>query len=329
MIRRRQFLACTVSLACAAVWSVSAQAEASATAFPSRPVHLVLGSPAGSSVDVLARLLAEKISATLGQPVVVENRVGATGTIATAHIAKAAPDGYRVLLQHSGAFTNSILSKSVQYNVLNDFTPISFVTISPLVLIAGPGLQAETLEEVIELAKNDPGKLTYGSEGTGGTSHVATELFSQLAGIKMTHVPYKSGFYSTSAVASGEINMAFASTTSILPLLKAGKYRALAVGTKERSPLLESVPTVHESGAPGFDQAAWFGFVGPAGMDDAVVEKLHGAISEAAQHPEVVSSLNAQGMQVRLMGPQQFAAYLEQFAGEIKRVADTAGISLD
>ncbi len=319
------------TFSCAAIGLAALMASAGALAqnYPSKPIILAIGFPPGGSTDQIGRAFAQKLSEVLGQSVVVENRTGATGAIMAAQVARAEPDGYRILLQNSGTFTYSVLSRNVQYDLERDFTPITHVAVSPLVLVAGPSFKPKTLAEVIGLARSQPGTLTFGSEGIGGTSHLAGEQLSKMAGVKMTHVPFKSAVDSTLASATGDINMAFSTLSSALSLLQGNRIRVVAVGTTIRSSLYPDVPTIDESGYRGFDQGAWFGFVGPAKMPAAVVERLNAAITQVANMPDVKESLRGKGVEVQVKGPADFGAFMRKSAADMAQLAKDVNLKLD
>lgn len=297
--------------------------------YPNKPIRLVIGFSPGGSSDVVARVFAQRLSASLGQPVVVENRVGAGGTIAADLVAKAEPDGYRLFLQNSGTFDASVLSKNIPYNVLRDFTPVAYIAAVPLILVAHPSVPARTVTELVQLAKTKPGELTYGSEGLGGSSHLTGELLGVRAKIRMTHVPYKSAVQSSAGVAAGDITLNIAAVTSALPLLRAEKYRAIAVTSLRRSQLLPNIPTLDESGFHGFDRSAWFGVVGPAGMPKNVVDRLHAALAEACNAPEVRETLKNQGVDIDLRPPERFAEFMRDTATQIQQMAKEVSLKLD
>lgn len=294
-----------------------------------KPIRLAVGFGAGGSTDVIARIIGQKMSETLGQPVIVDNKVGAAGSIAADFVAKGDPDGSRILLIASGTFVYSVLSKNVPYDVLKDFTPISYVAYAPLILVVNPALPVRSVSELVQLARAKPGELNYGSEGIGGSSHLAAELFSQVTNTKLVHVPFKGAVESTMGTAAGQVTINFPTVTSALPLLKSERLRPLAVSSLKRSALYPSVPTLDELGMKGFDQVAWFGFMGPAKMPRELVEKLRGVIVAAASTPEVKDALAKQGVEVQIRSPEQFSSFMRESAAQITKLAKDANIKME
>jgi tripartite-type tricarboxylate transporter receptor subunit TctC len=307
-----------------------ASVAVSAQAYPSKPIRIAVGFAPGGSTDLVARIFAPKMSEALGQPVLVENRTGAAGSMAADSVAKGEPDGHRVLLLASGTLVYSVLSKNAPYNIQRDFTPIVSVGASPLVLVVNHDLPARNVDELVKLARSRPGALTYGSEGIGGSTHLAAEIFSQAANLKMLHVPFKGAVDSTVAVAAGQVNVNLPSLTSALPLLRADKFRPLAVTGLKRSPILPAVPTLDELGYKGLEhQVAWVGFVGPAGMPKEVVERLRAVITAAANSQEVKDAMAKQGMDVQVGSPEQFSAFMRDSGAQITRIARDAAIRME
>jgi tripartite-type tricarboxylate transporter receptor subunit TctC len=292
-----------------AVLGIAAAAPAltfAQAAFPDKPVRLMVGYSPGGSVDVVARVFAQKLGAILGQSVVVENRTGAGGAIAADQVAKSDPDGYRLLLQNSGTFDNAFVAKNTPYNVLRDFTPIAMVGAAPRVLAVGPTVQARNVEELLKAARAKPGDMKFGSEGLGNSGHIGLV-----------------------ATAAGDVDMTMLTLTTTLPMLRSGKLRPLAVSSLKRSSLLPDVPTLDESGLKGYEQTAWFGFVGPANMPPAVVEKLRAAIFAAAEQADLRETLAKQAVEIDLRSPEQFAALMRDSAVQTQRVVQQANIKAD
>jgi tripartite-type tricarboxylate transporter receptor subunit TctC len=311
------------------VVAATAPAQAQAQDYPNKPIRLGVGFAAGGGTDVTARVFAQRLGDVLKQPVVVENRPGAAGAIAASEIMRSGPDGYRLLMLASGTFIQSVLSATPPYKIDRDFTPISMATSSPLVVVAGPSVQAKDIKELIEFARANPDKLTFGSDGFGGTSHLAGEMFNAWANVKIRHVPFKGSGEATVAVASGQVDIGFPSLAGAQSLLQAGKYRALGVTTAKRSALAPNLPTMDELGLKGFDIAAWYAFIGPAGMPRAVVDKLNAAIASAASTPEMKESMTKQVLEVTLTTPEQMATYFRQQNAVISKLGKDASIKLD
>jgi tripartite-type tricarboxylate transporter receptor subunit TctC len=324
-MKRRGFMGAACGTAATALPGFSlAQA-----AYPDKPIRLIVGYAPGGSVDVVARVFAQKLKDSLGQAVVVENRTGAGGAIGADIVTKGEPDGYRLLLQNSGTFDNALVSKTVPYNVLRDFTPIAFVGAAPRVLAVGPSVQARTVKELLDTARAKPGDLKFASEGNGNSSHIGLERMAQMASVKLLHIPFKGGPDALLATAAGEVDMTMLSLTTTLPMLRSGKVRALAVTSLKRSQLLPDVPTLDEAGLRGFEQSAWFGFVGPANLPKDVVEKLRGAIVAAAAQADLRETLAKQAVEVEVKPPEQFAAFMKDSAAQIQRVVQQANIKVD
>jgi tripartite-type tricarboxylate transporter receptor subunit TctC len=276
--------------------ALAAQAGfAVAQAWPNKPIRLIIGFPPGGGADGVARPIAEALSKELGQPVIVDNRPGAGTTLAASAAATAAPDGY-TLFMHNSSIYGSLQAVFKDYKFQpKDFTPISLWTTAPLVVAVPATLPVKTLEELIAMARAQPGKLNYASSGVGGGTHLPSLLFVNAAKLDMVHVPYKGGAPALQGVASGETQITFATPPSALPLVRAGKLKLLAVTTPQRSKLFPELPTVAESGVPGYDYPFWFGLFGPAGLPEAVVTRLFEASRKVLTDPELVKRLEASG----------------------------------
>ena len=283
--------------------------------YPTRPVHVIVGLTAGSGVDIMARLVGQKLAESMGQPFVVENRPGAGSNIATHFAAQAAPDGYTIFVPTIANAINATLYKNLQFDVLRDFSPVILAATAPNLLIVNPKVPANTVQEFIALAKKQPGKLTIGSSGIGTSPQMTGELFRRRAGIDLLPVPYKGGPEATAALLGGQIDSLFAITSTALPHIAAGRVRALAVTSRARSPLLPNVPTVAESGMPGFEAVTWFGFAVPTGTPRPIIDRLNVEIGKALAMPDVKQKLSAQGIDVAGGTPEQFGAYMhDEFA---------------
>ena len=252
---------------CAAPW-------AEAQNYPSRPIRLVVPFSPGGAADVPGRILTQKMSEALGQQVVVDNRPGAGSTIGADQVAKAPADGYTLLMISNTHFVSAALYKKLPYDSLNDYAPVTQVTSAPNVIVVHPSLPAKTVRELIALAKSKPGKIDYASSGNGSTQHLTGALFTKMAGIEMTHIPYRGSGPATADLLSGQVTVGFPGIAGMLPQIKAGKLRALAVTGTKRSPELPDVPTVAEAGVKGYDVTAWFGIAGPKGMPREIVTQI-------------------------------------------------------
>ena len=304
--------------------------DASAQRFPEKPLRIVVIFPAGGAADVLARTIADKLRESWGQPVIVENRPGASGNIAAEAVARSTPDGYTILL--GGLTTHGInpsLYRHLPYDPIKDFAPVTIAATTPLVLVAHPSVPAVSVNELIALAKSRPGDLNYASFGNGTSGHLSTVLFSSLAGIEMTHVPYKGSPPAMVDLLAGRVHVMFDAIPASLPHIKTGKLRALAVSSPERSRALPDVPTIAEAALPDFEVVGWLGFFAPAGVPSPIVQRLSAEIGRSLGIPEVRDRLVAQGLDVKASTPEEFARFvdseLKKWAGVVKK----AGVRID
>ena len=281
--------------------------------YPNKPIKLVVGFAPGGAADTVARAYSEYISRSLGQPVVIENRAGAGSSIAAEVVAKSAPDGYTVLIASPASISvNPALNPKIGYKAA-DLAPITKVSASPLILVVNPATNITSVKELVTTAKRDPGKLNYATSGVGSAPHFGAVLFSQVAGIKMEHVPFKGGAPAVVSVVSGDVQVTFATPPSVLPMVKAGRLRALAVTQRERSALMPEIPGMAEAGFPEYELAFWYGLFVPAGTPNEIIWKLYEATSAAAQRPEVKATLAREGTEVSLSkSPIEFAEFLAQ-----------------
>ncbi len=296
--------------------------------WPDRPLRMVVPLPAGSAVDVIARLIAQRLTARLGQPVVVENRAGASGTIGADVVAKAAPDGYTLGMATSTThMTAPVLNAKLPYDPVKDFAPVAIVGVSPYVLVVNPKVPASTVAELIALAKAKPKTLSYSSVGNASQAHLAGELFASMAGVELNHIPYKTSTHAVIDLNEGRIDMQFGILGTSLALIREGKLRALAVTTEKRIEELPDVPTMIESGLPGYDVSLLFAVVMPAGTPAPIVERLNREIVEYVTGPEVRRVLAAQAIHVVSSTPDQLR---ERIAKEIelwRGIAQKAGLA--
>jgi tripartite-type tricarboxylate transporter receptor subunit TctC len=275
------------------------------------PVRFVVGFTPGGPSDILARALAEKLAAPLGQPVVVENRPGAGGNLAAELVAKSAPDGRTWLLGNNSILaTNAALYSHLGYDPVKDFAPVALVAIQPNILVVHPSVPAASVRELIAYARAQPGKLNYASSGAGAAAHLAGELFKAMTGVEMVHVPYKGAQPALTDVIAGQCQLMFATSASVIPFIKAGRLRALAVTTAKRSPGVADLPTISESGVPGFEAITWHGVVVPAQTPPATVARLNSAINGALADRQLLDRLTSLGAEVAPGSPQDFAAYI-------------------
>ena len=299
--------------------------------YPTRPVRMVVGFAPGGAADLVARTLQEPLSRALGQPIVVDNRPGAGSSIAAEHVAKGAPDGYSVLIASpSSILVNPVLSPGNPFQPLKELTPVSKVTSSPLVVAVNPSTGVTSLKELIELAKKQPGKLNYASSGNGSAPHMAAVLFSRVAGVNIVHVPYKGGAPAVQSVLAGDTQLSFATPPSVLPLVQAGRLRALAVTSRNRTPLVPGVPGMADAGLPDYEISFWYGFFVPAATPAEVVKRLYAATAEALRAPSVAQGLARDGTEVSgSASPADFAAFLAKEAPQWARLVKESGAKAD
>ena len=303
-------------------------ATASAQQYPDRPVRLVVGFPPGGAADILGRIAAHQLSASLGQQVVVDNRGGAGGLLATEIAARANPDGYTLLFTSIPHVINPHLYRKVSYDALKDFTPvIQFVSV-PLMMAAGPSLPARNVKEVIALAKAKPGALNYGSGGSGSSSHLAFELFKSMAGIDISHVPYKGTGPLITDMLGGQIALTIASAVPLSAQVRSGKLRPLGVTGPKRSPAFPDVPAIAET-VRGYEVVNWFGIVAPAGTSKAIVTRVNGDLNKALQSPDLVKTLNAQTAEAVGGTPEAFGKVIRADYVKWAKVVKDSGAKVD
>ena len=309
---RRRFNRTAAALAAASVMPRAlAQGEAPGD-WPSRPLHLIIPFAPGGGTDIVGRVVAQKLSESLRQPVVPENRAGGNGTIGANAVAKSPPDGYWLTMITASHSVNVTLQGTKHpYDLVKDFAPISQITTQPYLLVVNPSLPVKSVKDLIALARSKPGKLTYGSSGVGGTSHLSGALFCALAGIEMTHVPYRGGEPAMADVVGGQIDMLFSTRLQSNAFLQAGKLRALAVTTKTRSPANPELPTMQEAGVPGYEVAGWYGMLAPAGTPPAIVDRLNREIVRIVHMPDVAEKIKNDGSEPVGSSPAQFAAHIK------------------
>ena len=315
--------------AIAAVLSLGS--DALAQSYPTKPIRLIVPYPAGGATDFFARLVFPKVGDALGQPVVVENRPGAGTAIGASEVARSAPDGYTLLLGDAGTYAfNPTLYKKLAYDPAKDFAPISLTGRFALILAVNTSvLNVSSVDGFVQAAKRAPGKIDYGAPGPGSPIHLAMELFKQRAGIAMTPIPYKGGADALSDLIGGRIGALFPDIATGLPQIRAGKIKALAVASERRVAALPELPTVGESGYPGFEAWAWQGFVAPAGTPRDVVTKLNGAFAKVMADPAIKQRLSESGFEPQTSTPDEFAAYLKREIAKWAKVIRDSNISLD
>ena len=296
-------------------------------AYPDKPITLIVPFAAGGANNAIARILAQELSIVLGQSVVVDNRPGAGGALGSDLVAKSAPDGYTILISSSAHAINPSVHVRMPYNTLTDFAAVMQVTrVAPYVVIVGENQPVKTIMDVIALAKAKPGSVSYASSGNGGAPHLAGALLAHMAGVEMTHVPYKGGGPALIDIMRGEVTFYFASLTTALPQIKAGKVKAIAVSTVTRSPDLPQVPTIAESGVPGFEIASWYGILVPAKTPPAIIDQLHAALTKVLALPSVQSRLAEQGEAPNIGTPDAFNRFIAAETAKFAKIVEIAKV---
>jgi tripartite-type tricarboxylate transporter receptor subunit TctC len=322
---RRQFLRLAAGAAALPVMSRVAMAQA----YPTRPITLVVPIAAGGAVDTAARIVAEKLQERLQQSIVVENRPGAGSIIGTNFVAKAPPDGYTLLLMEPGAVLAKWLNKTVPFDVTNDFSPVAMVANSPLVLFAHPSVPFNDLTGLIAYSKANPRKLSVGTPGVGTPHHLAAAWLNTAAKIDITHVPYRGAALALNDLLGGQIPLIWASPVAVLPFVEQGKVKMLAVSTQQRDPMLPQVPTVSESGVPGFDTANWFGVAAPAKVRPEVIARVSQAVREATELPDVQKRMSTLGFGLDFRNSDQFRELIVRDHQKYGTIIREAGIKPD
>jgi tripartite-type tricarboxylate transporter receptor subunit TctC len=320
----RAALACLAGLA-----PVVAQAQSGAEAYPARPVRIVIGLAPGGATDLQARLFAQKLSENLGRPFVVENRAGAGGTIAYAQIAKSPPDGYTLLGVTSGYTITPAVYSNLPYDPVKDFAPISLVAQAPFLLLTHPSLPVRSVKDLLALARIKPGMLDCGTAGHGSSTHMAFELFRTMASVKITHIPYKGTGPALIDAMAGQVHMLFGNVLSSLTHVKSGRLRAQAVTTAKRSRVLPDLPTVSESGVPGYENSTWFGLLAPAGTPAAVLNRLNAELVKASRSPDIVERLAPDGGEPVGSTSEQFGRHLALEITRWRKVVKDAGMKIE
>ena len=289
-----------------------AAVDGSAQTYPVKPIHIVVGLAAGGSADTAARMVGQKLTEALGQPVLIENRLGAGSAIAIERVATSPADGYTLLMITASGPVQSALQAKLPYDLERDLAPVSMTTTGTFILTVHPSVPVHSVQELIALARKRPGKLTFGSSGVGGSGHLAGALFNLMAKVDIIHVPYKGSSESAIATAGGQIDMGFPDVTSVLPLLGTGKLRPLAVTGIKRSALVPDLPTIDESGLKGYDRTAWNGIMAPARVPKDIIARLNGLIVKAVNLPEMKEPFKKQGLDPQSSTPEQFAELIKR-----------------
>ena len=306
-----------------------AGAPAGAQNYPNKQIRFLVGFPAGGASDVVARAISQNLAEALGQPVVVDNRAGAASNIAAEIVATAPRDGYTIFLGTVSLAINPSLYKKLAYNALKDFAAVTQITDTPFMFVTHPSLPVKNVKEFIALAKARPGQLNYGSAGNGSGGHLFTAMFGSMAGANLVHVPYRGASFATTSVLAGETIFMFDNIVTTLPLARAGRLRALAVTTLKRSRVAEDIPTLAQSGVPGYDANAWFGVLTPTGTPDAVIARLQSEIAKIIKIPEIRDRFLALGAEPVGSTPEQFAAFYRNEVAKWGKVVKESGAQID
>jgi tripartite-type tricarboxylate transporter receptor subunit TctC len=326
-MQRQSFVRLLAAGACAAAFLHAV--PAAAQAWPAKPIRIVVPFAAGGSADVYARFLAQRLPDALGQPVVVENRPGAGAVIGTEAVAKSAPDGYTLLLMSNTHTVNETLVANKPYNLTRDFVGVAPINYSDLLLVANPSVAASNIEQLLQLARQRPGKINYASSGTGTPYHMAGELFKAMTGTYLVHIPYKGSSGARTDVIGGQVDLMFDAVTTMVEQVKAGKVKAIATTGKQRSAVLPEVPTVHESGVPNYEATIWLGVLAPKGTPPAVVNRLNEAISRISSQPDVQQGWARQGATALVMAPAAFDKYIGEDIQKWAKLIRSAQIKAD
>lgn len=298
-----------------------------AWAYPDKPVRMLVGFAAGGGTDITARMVSSKLSEQLGHTVIVENRPGSGGMIATAAVARAPADGHTLLMAAAADAVQHLVRKDLTYKLLGDFAPISLVVTVPFALVVHPSVPASSVSELIRLARAQPGKLNYGSSGIASSAHLSNELFNAMAGVKIVHVPYRGVSEGVTALATGQVDMIFSSFPAAMPLAQARKIKMLAVSTPYRSVVMPALPTVSESGLPGYERYGWYGVIAPRDVPKGIIATLNKAIIGSIGRPEMRDSFIRQGLEPRTNTPEEFARFLESEVTQSAKLVRSADLS--
>ena len=320
--RRRLVKAAATALSVAAMPRI-----ARAQSYPSRPVRIIMGFAPGASGDIAARVLAQALGKLLGQQFVVENRTGAGSNIATNFVAHAPNDGYTLLQGTVGNTINPVITPNLSFEFPKDFAPISLFATLPNIIVVNPSLGVHSIQELIKLAREKPGELSFGSAGVGGTSHFSGELFNIMAGVKLVHVPYTGTAQAATDLLGGRLQVMFSPASTVLQFIAEGKLVALASTSLRRASAAPDLVTVAEAGVPGYDTSGWFGLLAPAGTPRDIIERLADASNEAAKAPDVMATLAVQGFDMAGGSPEDFAAFIREDLAKWTRVARAAGLA--
>ena len=325
----KKSIALSFAVGLASLFARAASASAQAQSWPSKPLRIVVGFPPGASADVAARLVAAKMSESLGQSVLIENKPGAGSNIATESVVRAPADGYTLFLGTIANTINASLSKNLPFDFGRDLAPVASLASLPNLLVVTPSLGVSTVQELVAAAKRKPGEILYGSSGNGTGPHLSGELFNLMAGVKLTHVPYKGSPQAMTDLLGGRVQAMFAPASTALPHIKAGTLKVLAVSSAKRTGASPELPTIAESGLPGFETAVWFGLLAPAGTPRDIIERLNREANRALADPGVKAQFAVQGIDAMGGTAEQFAAYIKDETAKWARVVQASGAKID
>jgi len=313
-----------------AVLAALGVAPALAQNYPAKPIRILIAQAPGSATDVISRVVGNRLSEGLGQPVVIEARPGAGGVVGTEAAARSAPDGYTLFMANNSTHgSNPAVYAKLPYDAINDFAPIAFVASVPYVLVVDPSLPAKNVQELIALAKSRPGRMNYASAGNGSTHHFCGELLKSMSGIDLQHIPYKGSPPAIAGLLGGEVSLMFANVADIGSQIKSGKVKPLAVTTARRAASLPEVPTMAEAGLPGFEIVSWFGLLAPAGTPAPIVSRLNAETVKVLEREDIQATLARQGLEVAPGTPEQFAAHIKREIAKFTKIGKAAGIKAE
>jgi len=298
-------------------------------AYPAKPIKVLVAFAPGGTVDITVRIMQRKLTEELGQPLIIENHGGAGGTIATAMAAKSPADGYTLLVNHQGLAFNATLYTNLPYDTLRDLVPIAAIGSTPNVMVVNPSLPIHTVQEFLAMARASPGALAYGSGGVGSAGHLAVELLQSLASVKLTHVPYKGSGPALSELVAGQIQTMVITMPAVISFVKSGKVRAIATSGAKRSPAMPDLPTIAESGVPGYEYMPWYGWFGPSGLPKPVVARLNQAVNKVLEDAAIRDQLSSQGLEVETMTAAKFADVVRADVAHWGKIIRDLGIRVD
>ena len=326
--KQRKAIGLACATACALFACTSALAQASG-GYPNKPIKLVVPYPPGGPTDIVARVVAQKLSEQLGQSIIIDNRPGAGANLGAEAVARSPADGYTLMVATTAHAINPALFSKLNYSIIKDFAPISQLTAGPLVIVATPNLAANNVKELIALAKAKNGEINFASSGNGQSTHLSAELFNAMAGTKMNHIPYKGSAPALTDVMSGQADLMFDTMLSAMPFVKGGKLKAIAVTSAQRSPVAPDIPTIAESGLPGYEAIAWNGLFAPAGTPKEVVDQINAALKKVLEAPDVKQRFDAQGFAAQWGTPADFGKFVQSEVDKWAKVVKTSGAKVD